>query len=66
MKSAAQFRFIDLILAMTVYLSVRHTLHKSQVHHPGVMQRWACSSLMLHWVAKLRADSSSVGLIASQ
>jgi len=41
MKSAAQLRLIDLILAMTLYLPVRHktvTLHKSQVHGPGVMQ----------------------------
>jgi len=37
MKSAAQFRLIDLIFAMTVYLPVRHTLHKSQVHGPGVI-----------------------------
>ena len=38
MKSAAQCQLIGLILAMTVYFPVGHTLHKSQVHGPGVMQ----------------------------
>jgi len=38
MKSAAPFWLTDLILAMTAYLPVRHTLHKSQVHGHGVMQ----------------------------
>jgi len=31
MESAVQFQLIDLLLAMTLSLSVRHTLHKSQV-----------------------------------
>ena len=36
-KPAAQFRLFGLILAMTVYLPERHTLHKSQVLGLGVM-----------------------------
>jgi len=45
------------------------TLHKSQIHRYGVMQWWACSSLMYPplpadrgWLRKSRADCSTVGL----
>jgi len=32
------FRIIDLILAMTLFVGKRLTLHKSQVHSYGVVQ----------------------------
>jgi len=41
----------DLILAMTAYLPVSHT---AQVHCCGVIQWWACSSVMC---APLLADA---------
>jgi len=49
MKSAVQFRLIDLILAMTVCLPVRHTLHNSQVHDPGVMRAELGSGFICCW-----------------
>jgi len=53
---------LDLILAITAYLPVWHTLHKSQVHSSGVMQWWAFNSLVcsafLAELRNLRADST--------
>jgi len=59
MKSAAQFRLIDLILAMTVYSPVRHTLHKNQVYGLCVI---ALVSLLFTYVP-LRGRTSEQTLL---
>ena len=65
MKSAAQFRLIDVIVAMTVYFPVRHTAQESGSCTVLVScsSGWACSSLVcsIAW-PNLRADTSAVGL----
>jgi len=47
LKPGSWFRLSVLIRATTFHLPfVTRTLHKSQLHCSGVMQWWACSSLM--------------------
>jgi len=53
---SAQFRLIDLFLALTVYFPAQHTLHKSQVGRSSAMQWWACTSQMS--ATSLPAESS--------
>jgi len=70
LKSGAQFRLkwfnscID-----SLFSGMTLTVHKKQVHCPGVVQWWVCSSLMSaalpvcgDKLRNLRADCSTVGL----
>ena len=45
LTSAAQFRLIDLFLAITVYFLIRH-LHCTRVRFTVLVQCWDCRSLM--------------------
>ena len=68
LNSEAHFRWIDLILALTVYLPVWHSLHKSQDHYSC---NACCDELEVHssplfflqsQVAKLASGFFIVGL----
>jgi len=63
MKSAAQFRLIGLILAITIYLAGRHS-HCTRVRFAILVSyssELAVHLCLLHCVVQLGADSSAVG-----